>query len=181
MTSAQALKVVIAGDGGVGKTSLIRRYCEGRFEVSRVQTIGVDFQTKTVNLPSGAVKLSIWDMAGQERFQVVRSGLYRGSRCAALVFDATRQDSLANLKRWRDEILEVVPGQRFALVANKVDLLPGNGHGPRPAWDNTPRIPEAREYADSVGATYLETSALTGQGVPSLFETLARLARTTLP
>ncbi|MGA2819596.1 MAG: Rab family GTPase [Anaerolineales bacterium] len=180
MTSPRALKVIFAGDGEVGKTSLIRRHCEGRFEVSRIETIGVDFQSKMVMLATGPVKLSIWDMAGQERFQVVRSGLYRGSRCAALVFDATKPESLANLTRWRDEILAVVPSQRFAVVANKVDLLPRNGRGPQPSWGGPPKIPQALDYADSVGADYLETSALTGEGVLKLFETMARLARGTL-
>ena len=75
MTTVPVLKVVIAGDGNVGKTSLIRRYCEGKFEQSRVATIGVDFQTKLVELTGGPVKLSIWDMAGQERFQVMREKL----------------------------------------------------------------------------------------------------------
>jgi len=176
MTSFRAQKVVFAGDGGVGKTSLIRRFCDGRFEISRVQTIGVYFQSKVVPLPTGPVKLSIWDMAGQDRFQVVRSGFYRGSRCAALVFDATAPDSLSNLRRWRAEILAVVPGQRFAVVANKVDLLSKDGRGPQPSWDGTPKVPEALDYADSVGALYFETSALTGEGVSKLFEAMARLA-----
>ncbi len=180
MTSPRALKVVFAGDGEVGKTSLIRRYCDGKFEISRIETIGVDFQSKMVMLASGPVKLSIWDMAGQERFQIVRSGLYRGSRCTALVFDATKPETLANLMRWRDEILAVVPGQRFAVVANKVDLLPRNGRGPQSSWDGPPKIPQALDYAESVDADYLETSALTGEGVPKLFETMARLARGTL-
>ncbi|MGD8605628.1 MAG: Rab family GTPase, partial [Anaerolineales bacterium] len=68
MGKVPVLKVVIVGDANVGKTSLLRRYCEGKFESSRVATIGVDFQTKVVDLPDGQVKLSIWDMAGQEHF-----------------------------------------------------------------------------------------------------------------
>lgn len=181
MTPSRALKVVFAGDGGVGKTSLIRRFCDGRFEISRVQTIGVDFQSKLVSLPTGSVKLSIWDLAGQDRFQVVRSGFYRGSRCAALVFDATQPETLANLRRWRAEILAVIPGQRFAVVANKIDLLSPVGRPPQPIWDGRPKVPEALEYADSVGAPYLETSALTGEGVPKLFETMAQLAFVPVP
>ncbi len=85
MSSFPVLKVIIAGDGEVGKTSLVRRYCEGKFEATRVATIGVDFQTQTVDLPTGTIKLSIWDMAGQDRFQVIRAGFYRGSRSAALI------------------------------------------------------------------------------------------------
>jgi small GTP-binding protein len=164
MSSIPVLKVVIAGDGEVGKTSLVRRYCEGKFEATRVATIGVDFQTQTVDLPTGTIKLSIWDMAGQDRFQVIRSGFYRGSRAAALVFDLTNPESFASLARWREEILEAVPGQRFIVIGNKTDL------------DRVQNPEQAEAFAASMDAPYLETSALSGQGVPLLFETLARSA-----
>lgn len=162
--SLPALKVVVAGDGAVGKTSLVRRYCEGKFEASRVMTIGVDFQTKLVDLPAGRVKLSIWDMAGQERFAAMRAGFYRGSRAAALVFDMTSRESLAHLETWRQEILKAVPNQKFLLVGNKTDL-------PRAITSQT-----AAAYAARINATYVETSAATGAGVPPMFEALARLA-----
>ena len=99
MSSIPLYKVVIAGDENVGKTSLVRQYCEGRFETSRVSTIGVDFQTKIVTLPEGEVKLSIWDMAGQERFEIVRSGFYRGTRATALVYDLGVPDTLEHLQQ----------------------------------------------------------------------------------
>lgn len=159
------LKVVVAGDGNVGKTSLIRRWCEGRFESSRVMTIGVDFQTKIVDLPDGAVKLSIWDVAGQERFEAMRPGFYRGSRAVALVFDAAEQASFLSLARWQAEIRKAVPAARFLVVANKVDLA---------------RVVPAeagRQLALALRAPYVETSAATGDGVPQLFEALARQAR----
>ncbi len=163
-TSKLAIKVVIAGDGNVGKTSLIRQYCEGKFESSRVMTIGVDFQTKRVALPEGEVKLSIWDMAGQARFAIMRAGFYRGSRAAALVFDVTNPESLANLETWRAEILKAIPDPKFVVVGNKIDL-------PR---DETTH--SAADFAAQIGARYVETSAATGGGVPELFEVLARLA-----
>ncbi|MFQ5407805.1 MAG: Rab family GTPase [Anaerolineales bacterium] len=164
MAKIPLLKVVVAGDGAVGKTSLIRQFSEGKFESSRVMTIGVDFQTQTVELPTGTVKLSIWDMAGQARFQSMRSGFYRGSRAAALVYDVTRPESLANLARWRDEILAVVEQQPFVVVGNKIDL------------ERAPQVERAPAYAASIGARHLETSALTAQGVRALFQTLAQLA-----
>lgn len=164
MASVPVLKVVVAGDGNVGKTSLIRRYCEGKFEASRVATIGVDFQTQTVDLPSGKVKLSIWDMAGQDRFQVVRAGFYRGSRASALVYDVSNHESLEHLQRWREEILQAVKSQPLILVGNKTDLRRA-----------VPRE-EAERIAAGLDALYVETSALNGEGVPAMFEGLARLA-----
>jgi small GTP-binding protein len=164
MAELPLVKVVVVGDGAVGKTTLVRRYVEGKFESSRVATIGVDFYSQRVQLANGAVKLSIWDMAGQERFEVVRTGFYRGSRAAALVFDVTVPTSLMNLRRWRDEVLRAVPGQRLLVVGNKVDL------------ERAVRTEIGRKFASYVDAPYLETSALTGEGVSALFKTLATLA-----
>jgi small GTP-binding protein len=164
MSELPLYKVVVVGDGSVGKTTLIRRYCEGKFHASRVATIGVDFYTQRVQLPSGTVKLSIWDMAGQDRFEVVRTGFYRGSLAAALVYDVTSLASLGSLKRWREEVLQAVSVQALLVVGNKVDL------------DRTVRPELARAAAAHLGAPYLETSALTGQGVDDLFASLATLA-----
>jgi small GTP-binding protein len=164
MADVPLLKVVVVGDGAVGKTTLIRRYCEGKFHASRVATIGVDFYTQHVALAGGAVKLSIWDMAGQDRFQIVRSGFYRGSLAAALVYDVTSMASLASLKRWYEEVLGAVGGQKLLVVGNKVDL------------DRAVRPEVGRAAAKHFDAPYIETSALTGQGVGDLFETLATLA-----
>lgn len=164
--SVPLLKVVVAGDGAVGKTSLIRQYCEGRFEASRVATIGVDFQTKLVQIRGRAVKLSIWDMAGQIHFQSVRRGLYRGSRAAALVYDLTAPASFGNLAQWYEEIRQVVPGQRFLVVGNKCDL-------PLAVEDTA-----VKTFAQSIHAPYVQTSALTGEGVEKLFKYLALLALT---
>ncbi|HEX9795726.1 MAG TPA: Rab family GTPase [Anaerolineales bacterium] len=164
MATIPVLKIVIAGDGNVGKTSLIRRYCEGKFEQSRVATIGVDFQTKLVDLEDRHVKLSIWDMAGQDRFQVMREGFYRGSLAAALVYDLTEPESLDHLVRWKGEIQRVVPAVPLIVVGNKADLAP-----PIPADDG-------RQWALAIGADYLVTSAMTGRGVGELFRSLALMA-----
>lgn len=164
MAKPPLVKVVVAGDGNVGKTSLIRQYCEGKFEASRVATLGVDFQTKTVDLPGGEVKLSIWDMAGQEQFRAVREGLYRGSRVTALVYDVTNPESLGHLYEWHAEILVAVAEQKFIVVGNKIDL---------------PRVvgaEQGRAFAASIEAGYLETSALTAEGVNTMFTILAGIA-----
>jgi small GTP-binding protein len=161
MSTIPVLKVVIAGDGNVGKTSLIRRYCEGKFEQSRVATIGVDFQTKRVDLAGGPVKLSIWDMAGQERFQVMREGFYRGSLAAALVYDLTEPKSLENLVKWRREILKVVPDLAMIVVGNKRDLAPDHS------------MTHGRMLAERINTIHLATSALTGDGVDAMFSRLA--------
>lgn len=154
-------KVVIVGDESVGKTSLVRRYCEGKFDSSRVATIGVDFQTQTVELENGPVKLSIWDMAGQDRFKPIREGFYRGSLAAALVYDVSVPKSLAHLERWYNEVTEATPVQGFVVVGNKIDL------------QRADNITHAKALAETLKGPYVETSALTGEGVESMFHSLA--------
>jgi small GTP-binding protein len=159
-------KVVVAGDGGVGKTSLIRRYATGKFQESRVMTIGVDFQIQVVEIDGRPIKLSIWDIAGQERFGSFRSSFYRGARAVALVYDVTDPISWENLPRWQAEIARVVSGVRFLVVGNKVDLQRRVPRQQAIAWTQSQRL------------AYLETSASTGQGVRLFFEGLARLTLT---
>ncbi|NIS81494.1 MAG: GTP-binding protein [Anaerolineales bacterium] len=164
MEKLPVLKVVIAGDENVGKTSLVRRYCEGKFDESRVATIGVDFQTQTCDLPEGKVKLSIWDMAGQERFRFFRQDFYRGALATALVYDVTETESLANLSEWVKDVVEVVPKQKFLVVGNKIDL------------EQVVNSEAAEQFASSIEASHIQTSAKTGAGVDELFEILASLA-----
>jgi small GTP-binding protein len=164
MSSFPLYKIVIAGDENVGKTSLVRRCCEGHFETSRVSTIGVDFQTKVIRLPDGDVKLSIWDMAGQSRFEVVRSGFYRGARATALVYDLSNPETLEHLQRWYEETRANCTCQNFVVVGNKLDM----------AGEHDTRF--AEKFAQLIGAEHLVTSAATAEGVEDLFHKLAELA-----
>ncbi len=158
------VKVVIAGDGAVGKTSLIRRYCTGMFQESRIMTIGVDFQIKIVEVDGKPIKLSIWDVAGQERFGAFRDSFYRGARAVALVYDVTDLLSLENLAKWQREIVRVAPGCNFMVVGNKIDLA------------RKVQSEQAENWAQQMHFPYLETSALSGTGVEDFFNMLARLA-----
>jgi small GTP-binding protein len=162
--NSKLVKVVVAGDGNVGKSTLIRSFTEGKFQAARVTTIGVDFHTHTVALPDGEVKLSIWDMAGQERFGFMRPGFYSGSMVAALVYDVTAPESLEHLAAWREEILKAVPHEKFIVVGNKLDLVRAEPQG------------RASAFAHGISAPYLETSAKSGQGVQALFTHMAELA-----
>lgn len=157
-------KVAIVGDGGVGKTTLLRRYATGKFQESRIMTIGVDFQTVAVQTIGLSFKLTVWDLAGQERFASFRENFYLGARAVAMVYDVTDRQSLVDLPHWLKEANSVLTDTRFLVVGNKTDL-------PRAV---TPE--EGRAYAASINAAYLETSAKTGQGVARLFELLARAA-----
>jgi small GTP-binding protein len=164
MSAYPLRKVLIAGDDNVGKTSLVRQYCEGRFESTHEMTIGVDFQTKLAELPEGTVKLSIWDLAGQQRFESIRTGFYRGSLATALVYDLGVPDTLKSLARWYKEIVQILPKQRFLVVGNKSDL----------SAEPTDQV--GHQLAAVIHADYVRTSALTGEGVAEMFVKLATLA-----
>jgi small GTP-binding protein len=157
------VKIVFLGDGSVGKTALVRRFCENRFEESRVMTIGVDFQIKEMVIEDRLIKLSIWDVAGQDRFQFVRETFYRGSQAAALVYDCSKPETFHHLDRWVAEIRAFAPRVPFILVANKQDL--GESVEVNPM-----------EFAARIGAPMFKTSALSGEQVPQMFYRLAELA-----
>ncbi len=165
MSESPLYKVVLVGDGNVGKTSLVRRYCEGKFEESRILTIGVDFQIKQVKLGEREIRLSIWDVAGQDRFSAFRDQFYAGVLAAALVYDVTSPATFFNLPRWREEVLSAVPNVPMVVIGNKVDLgvvVPPD---------------EAKGWAKFEGSMpFLQTSALTGEHVEEMFQGLAYLA-----
>lgn len=165
MTQSTIYKVVLVGDGNVGKTSLVRRFCEGQFEDARILTIGVDFQIKTVRLGARDLRLSIWDVAGQQRFRTFRDQFYNGTLAAALVYDVTSPASFFNLARWRAEVLSAVPGVPLVVIGNKMDM----GVVVPPS--------EASGWAQYEGGMpFLQTSALTGENVDELFKGLAYVA-----
>ncbi|KAI5298180.1 hypothetical protein KEM56_004264, partial [Ascosphaera pollenicola] len=99
------LKVIVLGDSGVGKTSLMNRYVNKRYSSSYKATIGADYLTKDVLVDDRLVTLQLWDTAGQERFQSLGVAFYRGADCCVLVYDVNNAKSFETLESWRDEFL----------------------------------------------------------------------------
>ncbi|KAG8201313.1 hypothetical protein JTE90_016793 [Oedothorax gibbosus] len=121
------LKVIILGDSGVGKTSLMNQYVNQKFSNQYKATIGADFLTKEILLDDRLVTMQIWDTAGQERFQSLGIAFYRGADACVLVYDVTSTASFAALDAWRDEFLiQASPRSPenfpFVVIANKIDL-----------------------------------------------------------
>ncbi|KFK32858.1 hypothetical protein AALP_AA6G296000 [Arabis alpina] len=125
------LKVIVLGDSGVGKTSLMNQYVYKRFNRQYKATIGADFVTKELHIEAKSVTLQIWDTAGQERFQSLGSAFYRGADCCVLVYDVNNLKSFETLNNWHMEFLkqanpmdpETFP---FVLIGNKTDVDGGN-------------------------------------------------------
>ncbi|KAK8607015.1 hypothetical protein V6N13_052766 [Hibiscus sabdariffa] len=174
------LKVIVLGDGGVGKTSLMNQYVYNKFNPQYKATIGADFVTKELQIDD---KL-IWDTAGQERFQSLGSAFYRGADCCVLVFDVNIQRSFEMLSNWHEEFLKQV--QRlitshdsadpsdpesfpFVVIGNKIDLDCGNSR--------MVPVEKARDWCASRGnIPYFETSAKEGYNVDEAFLCVAKTA-----
>lgn len=118
-------KIVILGDSGVGKTTLLQQYVNGQINPNSKPTIGADFSKKDVIIDDQLVTLQIWDTAGQEKFQSLGYAFYRGADCCCLVYDITQSVTLENLDRWKRGFLDNCGSdtQSFPLVClgNKLD------------------------------------------------------------
>ena len=163
-------KIVLIGDGGVGKTSMVLRYCEDSFKENYIMTIGSNFSTKQVDLPDHSnisVKLQLWDLAGQKHCSFVRPPFYRGATGVIFVFDLTRRSSFANLNGWRTEVEKVIgSGKPYILVGNKSDLADGDMR--------EVSTQDGESYKEELGAvTYVEASAKENLGVESVFKELS--------
>ena len=159
-------KMLIIGDSGVGKSSLMNRFSDNVFSESYINTIGVDFKIRTIEVNGKMIKLQIWDTAGQERFRTIVSAYYRGAHGIMIVFDITDKDSYNNVNMWRNEIQKyAVPNIKTILIGNKADV----------ESKRQVDYSEAKEYADSMNMTYFETSAKTALNVEKSFFELASL------
>eukprot|EP00386_Alphamonas_edax_P002241 GDKI01006728.1.p1 GENE.GDKI01006728.1~~GDKI01006728.1.p1 ORF type:complete len:213 (+),score=73.72 GDKI01006728.1:75-713(+) len=167
------LKVIILGDSGVGKTSLMNQYVNKKFSNQYKATIGADFMTKEVTIDDKQVTLQIWDTAGQERFQSLGVAFYRGADCCVLCYDLTQQKSFESLESWRDEFLvQASPRDAenfpFVVLGNKLDAAEKN---------RKVTTQRAQQWCTSKNKIpYFETSAKSSTNVDAAFQEIARRA-----
>lgn len=157
-------KVLLLGDSGVGKTSLMNQFVSGRFTSQYKATIGADFLTKEIMYENRLVTFQIWDTAGQERFQSLGTMFYRGTDLCILVCDVTDYKSFDNLESWCDEFLIHAAPRRadtfpFTVMANKVDL----------AAKRQVSAAKLKAWCNSKGMTLFEVSAKDGFNVEPAF------------
>ncbi|RLI31430.1 hypothetical protein DRO48_00745 [Candidatus Bathyarchaeota archaeon] len=171
-------KIVLIGDGGVGKTSLRRRFMGEAFTTKYIETIGADFAVKELTASNGTqIRFQIWDLAGQPRFRAVREGFYKGSRGALLVYDVTKGETYNNVPIWAEELrknVAVMPP--IVLVGNKIDLRVGEGVYVTPDYGEMMREYLERRY--EVPVYFIETSAKTGENIQKAFYMLAEMILT---
>ncbi|XP_038056932.1 ras-related protein Rab-23-like [Patiria miniata] len=118
-----AIKVVIVGNGAVGKSSMIQRYCKGIFTKDYKKTIGVDFLERQIQVKEEDVRLMLWDTAGQEEFDAITKSYYRGAQAGVVVFSTVDRASFEAVEKWKRKVEEEVGSIPLVLVQNKIDLV----------------------------------------------------------
>lgn len=160
-------KVLLVGDSGVGKSSIMLQYTEISFIETFISTIGVDFKMKVIVVAGKKIKLQIWDTAGQERFRTITTAYYRGAHGILIVYDVTNRVSFENISRWQKEIITNTPPEKNPvqfLIANKSDCAPSL---------RKVSVEDGTRFADNTGIRCVEVSAKTRMGINAIFDAIA--------
>ncbi|XP_058162904.1 ras-related protein Rab-23 [Dasypus novemcinctus] len=158
-----AIKMVVVGNGAVGKSSMIQRYCKGIFTKDYKKTIGVDFLERQIQVNDEDVRLMLWDTAGQEEFDAITKAYYRGAQACVLVFSTTDRESFEAIPSWREKVVAEVGDIPTVLVQNKIDLLD----------DSCIKNEEAEALAKRLKLRFYRTSVKEDLNVNEVFKYLA--------
>ena len=168
MNEPEALKVVLVGESGVGKTSIISQFTTHKFDPHRETSLSAQFISKTIEFQDlgKSIKFDIWDTVGQEKYRSLAEIFYRDAKVVVFVYDITTENSLKGLKEyWYKEVKSKSTGKSLlAVVANKIDLYKDQKVGNN----------EGMAFAEEIGAIFQTTSALSDSGINSLFENIGK-------
>ena len=158
-------KIILLGEAGVGKTSIMYRFTLDKFKNTYLSTIGVEYKARELNFSNSKVNLKIWDTAGQERFRSITKQFFKNSDGVFLIFDLCNKDTIKKLNVWLKDIAENA-GENciIFLIGNKMDVK----------TRDISISEEAKELADNKNIDYYEVSAKTGNGVANIFEKIAK-------
>lgn len=156
-------KLLIIGDSSVGKSSLLLRFTDNKYQDSYISTIGVDFKVKTMNINDQVIKLQIWDTAGQERFRTITAAYYKGAHGIAIVFAYDSRESFDNVQSWIENIKQYAGNVNMILIGNKSDV------SEKKVDEN-----EVIEMAKEKGIPYFSSSAKDNVNVDQCFEGLVK-------
>ena len=163
-----SIKIILLGDSGVRKSSIIKRYMEDKFDSNIAVTFGSNFLEKIITIKDKKVKLELWDTAGQEEFRSVTKIFIKNSKIVVLVYNITVKQTFENLNYWYDFIHKEI-GQNiiYGLAGNKTDLILEEG------FEEEVPSEEAKEFAQKINATFSQISAReSGNEIIQLFEQL---------
>lgn len=160
-----AYKLILGGEGGVGKTSMVHRFVENSFQTDYKSTIGTSIMKKECDFEGldSKVRFVLWDLAGQAQFKRVRQSYLSNAEAGILVYDVTRKDTFDKIENWFNEIKEVSKTISLILVANKIDLIESR----------IISTEDGEGLAKKLNLSYIETSAKTGENINDAFKMLA--------
>ena len=161
MAAKYIIKILTLGDTMVGKSSIVLRFSEDKFDDNQFATIGIDFKTKYIKIADSSVKVLIWDTAGQEKFQNIAKQYYKGANGVLLIYDICNKKSFERVEFWLKELKENnrIDELFICLVGNKIDLED----------KRVITTEEGEKYAKDNNILFFEVSAKTGKGVVELF------------
>ncbi|XDV24831.1 hypothetical protein PO909_028875, partial [Leuciscus waleckii] len=149
-------KVILVGNSSVGKTALLRRFCDGQFHSATSATVGIDYSVRTLNLGDGHVALQLWDTAGQERYRSITKQFFRKADGVVVIYDITMEDSFRSVRPWLTSIQEAVGDPLpVMLLGNKSDQ----------ENEREVQTKEADMLAEETNLMFYECSAYTGANV----------------
>ncbi|MHA1730363.1 MAG: Rab family GTPase [Promethearchaeota archaeon] len=158
-------KILVAGEGGVGKTTLLLKYVNGTFVADTSMTIGINFHVKNINVGGIETSLQLWDFGGQERFRFMLPSYTLGAKGALLLYDCTRFSTLENLKEWTEICRTHDKDLPIMFVGTKVDLVD----------QRSVEADYAKSFMEDLNMfDYIEVSSKTGQNVEEAFEQIVR-------
>ncbi|CAD8190526.1 unnamed protein product [Paramecium octaurelia] len=158
------IKLLIIGDSAVGKTNILKRFCENQYTQSFVSTIGIDFKFRDLEVEGKLMRLQIWDTAGQERFRTITSTYFKGAMGVILVYAVNNLESFQNIQNWMNQIKQnACESVIVVLVANKSDLN-----------DRVVQYEQGKNLADSYGIKFFETSAKEGINIIDTFQCISK-------
>ena len=161
MSAKYIVKILTLGDTMVGKSSIVLRFSEDKFDDKLFSTIGIDFKTKYIKMGDSSVKVLIWDTAGQEKFQNIAKQYYKGANGVLLIYDVGNRKSFERIDYWLKELKENnrIDELFVCLVGNKIDL------GDKRVISTE----EGEKYSKDNNIYFMEVSAKTGENVNELF------------
>ena len=153
------IKILLIGDTGVGKSSLLLKYTDDTFTPSYIPTIGIDFKIKLTEMNGVRYKLQLWDTAGQERFRSITTAYYRGAMAIFLVYDVSSKRSFDNINNWMQNVLmHAERDVNLMLIGNKSDRE-----------DRVITYDMGKALADHLDIKFMETSAKNNEGIRDAF------------
>ena len=158
------IKLLIVGDSGVGKTSLLLQYTEERFADNHIATVGVEYRIKMFDYKNFKIKLQIWDTAGQERFHSITHNFFHNTDGILFVYDISNHNSFEGVKKWINEAKETASSFQPLLIGNKTDLM-----------ERDIKDEELKQYINENNLEYFEVSAKENKNIHETFNKIVEL------